>query len=217
VSSPKSAEAKRGYQSDLRAAQTRLTRRAVVDAAAELFVRHGYSATTIDAVAEAAGVSRKTVFNAVGGKVALLKLAYDWALTGDDEPVPLPERAAVRGALASPDPAEAIRLWVAMMVEIGQRAAPIVQVLEAAADVEPQAAEMVAVGQAGRHAGARTLIDHIADLGGLAAGLTRERATDAFWAQTDPALYRRLVLDRGWSPAEFRDWLTRATQAALLA
>jgi AcrR family transcriptional regulator len=217
VSSTKTPETRRGYQSDLRAAQARLTRRAVVDAAAELFVRDGYSATTIDAVAEAAGVSRKTVFNAVGGKVALLKLAYDWALTGDDEPVPLPERAAVRRALASTDPAEAIGLWVAMMVEIGQRAAPIVGVLEAAADVEPQAAEMVAAGQAGRHTGARSLVDHVADLGGLAPGLSRERATDAFWAQTDPALYRRLVLDRGWTPAEFREWLTRATRAALLA
>src|SRR3954447_25281069 len=87
---------RRGYQSDLRAAQTRLIRRAVVDAAADLFVRRGYSATTIDAVAQAAGVSRKTVFNAVRGRVALLKLAYDWSIVGDEEPVPMSERPPVK-------------------------------------------------------------------------------------------------------------------------
>lgn len=41
-----------------------------------------------DATAEAAEVSRKTVFTAVGGEVELLKLAFDWSVVGDDEPAP---------------------------------------------------------------------------------------------------------------------------------
>jgi hypothetical protein len=32
------------------------------------------------------------VFNSVGGKVALLKLALDWAIVGDDEPIALADR-----------------------------------------------------------------------------------------------------------------------------
>ena len=57
------AEGTRSYTSQLRADQAIQTRRRIVDAAAELFAERGYAATTIDAVAAAAGVSRKTVFD----------------------------------------------------------------------------------------------------------------------------------------------------------
>src|ERR1700754_4854471 len=86
---------KRDYRSGLRAAQAEQTRRSIVSAAARLFVEGGYADTTIDAVAASAGVSRKTVFTAVGGKVDLLKTALDWAVVGDDRPVPMADRPAV--------------------------------------------------------------------------------------------------------------------------
>src|SRR6187401_421400 len=96
---------KRAYRSDLRAAQALRTRGQIVAAAAELFVGGGYAATTIDAIAAAAGVSRKTVFTSAGGKAELLKLAYDHATAGDDEPVPLRERPVVKALEAEPDAA----------------------------------------------------------------------------------------------------------------
>src|SRR3954451_14300142 len=78
-----SESVKRRYSSPLRARQAEQTRRGIVAAAGPLFVEVGYGRTSVDAVAEAAGVSRKTVFSAVGGKVELLKLAIDWAVVGD--------------------------------------------------------------------------------------------------------------------------------------
>ena len=66
---------KRDYRSTLRAAQARQTRRTVIAAATAVFVEHGFAGATIDAVAAAASVSRRTVFTAVGGKVELLKTA----------------------------------------------------------------------------------------------------------------------------------------------
>ena len=56
-----------------------------------------------------AEVSRKTVFTSVGGKVALLKLAYDYAMAGDDEPVPMIEREGLQAIMAEPDPDEQMR------------------------------------------------------------------------------------------------------------
>src|SRR6266487_317916 len=94
---------KKPYSSELRAAQARATRRAIVDAAARLFIAHGYGATTVDAIARAAGVSRKTVFTSVGGKIEALKLAIDWAAVGDDEPVPMLERPHVKAGQGEPD------------------------------------------------------------------------------------------------------------------
>ena len=102
------AEARRPYRSTLREEQARATRRAIVEAGAALFVERGFAGTTVDAIAERAGVSRKTVFTSVGGKVAVLKDAFDWALAGDDEPVPLGDRPAVRDFLTETDPATAV-------------------------------------------------------------------------------------------------------------
>ena len=96
--------------SQVRDEQARRTRRAIVTAAHELFLAQGYAATTIDGIAEAAHVSRRTVFNSVGGKVALLKLALDWAVVGDDEPIALIDRPAIKAILAEPDPRKALML-----------------------------------------------------------------------------------------------------------
>ncbi|HEY2191191.1 MAG TPA: TetR family transcriptional regulator [Actinomycetospora sp.] len=205
---------RRAYRSDLRTQQARATRRAVVEAATGLFVARGYADTTLDAVAAAAGVSRRTVVNAVGGKAALLALAWDFSLVGDDEPVPMADRPGVLAIRASTDPAESVRLWAEMTVEIEERVAAIGRALEAAADVDEEAAALLAKAGAERLDGARAFADHLASIGGLASGTTVEQAADAFWALNDGTLYRRLVLDRGWSTARFADWLRRQTQAS---
>ena len=51
------------YASQVRDEQARRTQRVIVTAAHDLFLAQGYAATTIDAIAEAARVSRRTVFN----------------------------------------------------------------------------------------------------------------------------------------------------------
>ncbi len=56
------------------------SRRTIEEAAAELFLEHGYGATTVDEIATRAGVSRATVFNYVSSKSDLLWLDVDDAL-----------------------------------------------------------------------------------------------------------------------------------------
>src|ERR1700761_1011261 len=106
------------YTSQVRDEQARRTRRAIVTAAHDLFLAQGYAATTIDGIAEAAHVSRRTVFNSVGGKVALLKLALDWAIVGDDEPIALADRPAIKAILAESDPRKALMLWVQAVTDV---------------------------------------------------------------------------------------------------
>ena len=109
----------------MRDEQARRTRRAIVTAAHDLFLAQGYAATTIDGIAEAAHVSRRTVFNSVGGKVALLKLALDWAIVGDDEPIALADRPATKAILAEPDPRKALMLWVQTVTDVAARTTPL--------------------------------------------------------------------------------------------
>nr|WP_300337937.1 TetR/AcrR family transcriptional regulator [Actinomyces sp.] len=69
------AQARETGSGGLRAARAHRTRAALQEAALELASQHGYEATTIDDVAAAAGVSRRTVFNYFSSKADLFILA----------------------------------------------------------------------------------------------------------------------------------------------
>ena len=114
----------RTYHSTARAESARQTRRRIVEAARELFETRGYAGTTIDAVAEAAGVSRRTVFLSVGSKAELLKTAWDWGVVGDDEPVPMAERPHVLAMQEVTDPDLLVALWVEQVLGVADRLAP---------------------------------------------------------------------------------------------
>jgi AcrR family transcriptional regulator len=204
------------YTSQVRDEQARRTRRAIVTAAHDLFLAQGYAATTIDGIAAAAHVSRRTVFNSVGGKVALLKLALDWAVVGDDEPIALIDRPAIKAILAESDPQKALMLWVQSVTDTAARTTPLGEVLIAAADIDPAAAQLLADANRNRMLGATVFIRYLASLDGLAAGITEQRATELCWALTDGHLYRLLVAQRSWSTADFSRWLSDSLAAALL-
>ena len=204
------------YASQVRDEQARRTRRAIVTAAHDLFLAQGYAATTIDGIAEAAHVSRRTVFNSVGGKVALLKLALDWAIVGDDEPIALIDRPAIKAILAEPDPRKALMLWVQTVTDVAARTSPLGEVLIAAADIDPAAAQLLAEASGNRMLGATLFIRYLASLDGLAVGITEQHAAELCWALTDGHLYRLLVAQRSWSTADFSRWLSGSLATALL-
>lgn len=205
------------YRSKVRDDQARATRRAVVGAARDLFVELGWSGTTIDAVAGRAGVSRKTVFTSVGGKATLLRLALDWALVGDDEPVPMSGRQETAELERLTDPRVLLARWARFVAELEERAAPLGDVLVVAADADPEAAEVHAVSERNRLRGAAFIVARLSATGGLRAGLSTERATAAALVLMDPAVHRTLVREHGWARAEYAGWIERAAVSELLA
>lgn len=207
---------KRSYRSDLRAAQSQRTRGQIVAAAAELFVRNGYAATTIDAIATAAGVSRKTVFTSAGGKAELLKLAYDHATAGDDAPVPLRDRPAVQALEAEPDAARMLAGFAAMVTEIQGRIALLHVTLAGAAESEPEARTLFENLEQQRLSAMHRPATLLSHRDALREGLTVPMAADILWLHNDPALYHRLVHKRQWTPTQFQQWLTHALQTQLL-
>ena len=207
---------KRHYASALRAQQARATRRGVVEAARDLFVRRGWTATSVEHVAAAAGVSRATVFT-VGGKSELLKLAYDTAIGGDDEDVAMADRPAMRELAAAPDLDTLIVRYVELVVATGTRVAGIYVALRAAADADERVRALFADVQAQRLVGASGFVATLAERGGLRSGLDQEMAADVLWTLLDPGLYAALVQDRGWPSERFAAWWERTLRAQLLA
>jgi AcrR family transcriptional regulator len=207
---------KRDYRSELRAAQAQQTRRSIVAAATRLFVGAGYGATTIDAVADAAGVSRKTVFTAVGGKLDLLKLALDWAVAGDDQAVALSDRAAIRRWMDQADPRQVLDGLAGMLAEIGARVGALYGALEVAAGIDPAARELAEELQRRRLDDARKVVGPLREMKALTTDITYQEAVDLVWLAMDPALFDRLVRVRRWSTSRFKEWLASTLCRQLL-
>jgi AcrR family transcriptional regulator len=198
---------KRPYHSTRRDEQARATRRAIVGAAARLFEARGYGATTIDAIAEDAGVSRKTVFTSVGGKSRALKLAIDWAIVGDDEPVGLLDRPHIQASMAEPDARRILQVFAQDSRQISSRIAPLVAVAVAAAGTDQEIMALVEEGRSQRLVGMRRLAQVLADRGALRPDLSVLEAADVLWLFNDPAVYYRLVLEQRWDPDRYENWL----------
>jgi AcrR family transcriptional regulator len=183
-----------------RAERARLTRRRIIDAAAELFVERGYGATMLDQVAERAGVAVQTVYFHFGNKATLLKLALDVAAVGDDEPVPLLERPWLDRVKAEPDPLRMIELWAANSRSIMERVAPILAVIRGTVGADPDLAAQWHVNEQQRRTAHGALAQILADRGVLKTGLTRQDAADLAFLIVSVEGYFLATATLGWPP-----------------
>ncbi|KIF72941.1 hypothetical protein QR77_00855 [Streptomyces sp. 150FB] len=206
----------RAYRSDIRTRHAAETRRVVLASAAELFSARGYTATSIDAIAEAAGVSRSTVFTAAGGKLTLLKTAYDQAIVGDDEPLSLAERPASRQMRSLTEGSQIVARYAGILADAMARVSALYEVVRVAADSEPDAARLWQDIQQQRLNGARRIVELLQAADALGDSLTADQAADVITIYNDPGVHHRLVRARGWSHSAFQQWLARALQHELL-
>src|SRR5215470_15741201 len=206
----------RRYRSPSREQQARRTRASIIAAAGRQFLACGYAATTMRAVAAAAGVALPTVELAFGTKARLLKAVIDAAIAGDDQPVPMLAREWAARAEATARPAEFAAAVARQLTESAQRAAGLTLVALEAARADQDIAAVAAQLMTQRQVMAAWLVDGLLRRSPLREGVDRAAATDTVWALMDPALFCRLTGDRHWSPDRFRRWFTDATVRLLL-
>jgi AcrR family transcriptional regulator len=204
---PRGVKPGRGYDSSRRKEQARATSRAVLAAAYQLFVEHGYGRTTIADVARQAGVSPETIYATFRNKATLLHRVWDVTVGGDDEEVLRHERPEVKAIRAEPDLAKRFVLHARFSTATARRIAPIQLALRGAAASEPAAAEMLAEIDRQRLVGLGVMADDAARTGQLA--VTEEECRDVVWSMTDGMLWHRLVNERGWTNERFAEWLGR--------
>jgi AcrR family transcriptional regulator len=199
------------YFSPLRRQHALATRRAVLDAGRELFIERGYAATTVDAIAQRAGVSKPTVFTAVGNKQALLRAVRDRAIAGDDEPVPVARRPIVARVRAEPCYRRAVWLLAEHLTGVGSRYAQIHEVVHAAADsADDGLRELWETEEQQRLTGAAFWLDVLAEKHPIGGDLDRAAAVDVLWLLMAPDLYYRLVHRRNWSADRYQTWLANS-------
>ncbi|MBW0115466.1 TetR/AcrR family transcriptional regulator [Pseudonocardia abyssalis] len=194
---------RRGYRAPRRAEQAAGTRRAVLDAARELFLAHGYAATTVAQIAERAGVNVDTLYASVGRKPELLREVVETAISGSDRALPAEQRDYVRRIREATGAQMKIEIYAAAVAEMGPRTAPIFTALRDAAGRDPQCARL-RTEVTRRRAGNMLLF--AADLratGELRADLTDDEVADIVWSTNSAEYYVLLVHERGWTPERF--------------
>ncbi|WP_291036454.1 TetR/AcrR family transcriptional regulator [Herbiconiux sp.] len=194
----------RAYSSPRRTAEAASTRAAIIAAASTLFVRDGYVATSLKAIAKEANVAVPTV-QLQGSKHSLLIAAFEVAFAGDEGTHSLAERADVAAIMAEPDFATAIDRYVTFLDDANQRAAGIIRAMGAAADADPAARAAYDELEQRRH---RDML--------LAAGWFASRnripddripdAADILGYITGADAYLHFTHTRGWTRDRWKAW-----------
>jgi AcrR family transcriptional regulator len=196
---------KRSYDSARRQAQAEATRRDVLEAAGELFAARGYGATSIDAIAAQAGVSRETIFKSFGSKRHLLQLWVEQQIAGPDEPVPIAQQQWVELIRESDDRDRQIEIVAAALSAIYSRAIDALVTLRAAAHADPEIAALWQLACDRR----REDVAAVTSMLGT-DGQTPTAVLDVVYALSSPELFEVLVRQCGWTTERFHDWLVVA-------
>lgn len=181
------------------------TRRRILDSALAAFSDHGYSSTTMDAVAAGADVAVQTIYFTFHTKGELLEAAFEHAVLGPDQTPPHLMPWWPRSGDGY-DITEAIGRLVTGTVELLERAAPLVwSVLgDEAARQSYERNEHL------RHLGYAELVSALTEKHPLRPGLTPLKARDILLVLTGPQLFVQYTRQLGWNTKELAAWMTTA-------
>jgi AcrR family transcriptional regulator len=186
------------------------TRREILRAARRLFAEHGYPGTSLQQIAEEAGVAVQTIYSSVGSKAALILALNDLV----DEEAGVAQLAA--GVRSETDPPQMIAKAVHLTRQLNERCGDLLQVMLSAAPAEPDVAAAFADGMRRHESGIAALTQRLETQGALRAGTTPEQATAAFAMMTSPPSWQQLTQRAGWTFDQSEAWLTASLTQLLL-
>jgi AcrR family transcriptional regulator len=170
--------------------QAQLTKDRIAAAARRLFAEHGYSATSIDAIAAEAGVAVRTVYAAFGAKREILSAICERWL----------EEARAREladqALSITDTQERLRAAAHWLRNLYEHGFDVVTILDTAFDEDEETRKMLRAKLAGRN--------HVMER--LTADMPHIQPV--YRALAAPGVYRELVVETGWTGEQFETWVT---------
>ena len=147
------------------------------------------------------GVSRQAVYLHFGSRGGLLLALVAFI----DEQHGLGER--IGAALAHDDPARQLEAVLALsadyQAEIHGVAMALLRLSDADADVRAAFDDRMQV----RRHGLRAIVERLAAAGRLKKEWSHDEIVDALWEASAPTSYHHLVVERGWKPARYAEWL----------
>ncbi len=184
------------------------TRRLIVDAARKLFLERGYTATTMDAIAEEAGVAVSTVYAAYSNKRTILRAIRE-AWHEQTHAREINEEAS-----RQPDPERRLEMVANATRRQWETGGVVVAVYQGAAAADREAAAELREALRGRRAALDRVVEGMKEA--LRPDLDEDRAAAILRALCRPEVYRELVGESGWSPDHYEAWLFKTLTEQLL-
>jgi AcrR family transcriptional regulator len=183
----KMSNERRRYKSAVRDEAASENRARVLEAAIKLLGTSDTSATSMEAVAKAAGVTRLTVYNQFGSRSALLEAVFDeLARRGD--------LARIPEAMALPDPLMALMRLIEIFCDFWGSDAAVGR-LNRVASTDEEFASALAARHERRRKACSALTQRLAQAGDIAPA-NSAAAADVLFALTSPEFYRTLSTGR---------------------
>ena len=204
----------RRYDATRRRRQAARNRQRVLNVAEEILLRQGYAETTVSAIAAAAEVSTELIYKTFGGKAGLVREIQRRGLLGAG-PVPAETRSDAMSA-SEADAAVVIREWATLATEVAPRGSPIMLLIRSAAANDHDLVELLEEMDAQRLERMTHNAERLMRRPEVRPELSIEQIRDILWTYSSPDLYQLLVLQRGWTLAEYGDFLSRGMISQLL-
>lgn len=185
----------------------------MLEAARDRFIDPGFGAATMEQIATQAGVAVQTLYYTFRTKGQLLASVVEFVASGEVDPASVMERGWFREALLSDSPTRIIELIVDNGSAIYAGVAPLAEAIRAGQRDNAFSVYWTSV-NSGRKGGLGRMMARLAELDALK--ITPARATDIFSVIHSHETYRGLVLDSGWTHAEYQDWAKRLLGSQLL-
>jgi AcrR family transcriptional regulator len=203
------SQVKRRYRSPQREEQASATRREIMVAALSLFSTQGYGLTTMEAVASVADVSVATVYLAFRSKLGLLS-----ALIADAVEDPTLD---VQQVLDEADLDRQVAIGAQLIRQLHERTAVITGILRSGRGNDARLEALWDDWQARHFRAVSQVVRNLAAAGRLRHGVDEARAADVVYTLSGSETYRQLVVERGWPPAQFEEWLADSVRRLLVA
>lgn len=200
--------------SSLRAEQAAETRRRILRAAARGFESHGFAGARIEDVAIEAGVAVPTVYKTFTNKVNLLIAAANQAMTGD-EVAPVDQQAWFVEQLDEPDPLRQLELIARNARRMYERAGRLLNVLRAAAPLDPALTTAWHDIAAQRSDRSRRSAKSLTIKAGDRLRLSRDETALSLLALTEPELFTTYTAGKR-TAQQYERWLGGVLARALL-
>lgn len=204
----------RPYDATRRRDTAARTRAAILDVAERMFLADGFTATTVAAIAEEAGVSQASIYKSFGGKPGLVRGLIDRGLRGEG-PVAAEDRSD-RLQTQEPDPHRVMAGIGRLAAEVAPRVAPLQSLLIQAAHFDQETARLWDEISAERMARMRHNADALARRGFLREDISVRRAAETMWVYSSPELYQLLITELGWTTENYGAFIANALETALL-
>jgi AcrR family transcriptional regulator len=200
----------RPYRSQLRENQAERTRELIAVAARARFLEKGWAGTSVRSVAEGAGVSQATVYNAYGSKAGLATSLIDAAEGSADIPRVIAELAERAG-----DPAGQIAAFAGFDRRLYQHAGDVLRILAEGRRQHPELATAYGEGRRRGDMQRRRVFGSWPDAVWL-PGVGVDRAIAIYGSLVSLEGFDIATGEYGWSPEEVEQWWARTLTTLLL-